>query len=340
MKSGPIIVDGVKIQENPNINLRGVEMGKVEAQMMECEENGLYNKGLKIAIDSIDSFPENPTMTYIWAALFYVLLGKNEKSLQTLAEGLTKGAVWLPPFLEEGFQGLKDNPRFLEIIEISRKRFSHLKDLDQAELLVRTPKNYSTSKRYPLLLVFHGRFDCNAANDIHWRNIIEHKEIFLALLQSSQIQSGNHFVWDDENKSFMDFQRALSILVKRYPIDTSRIVLAGVSQGSELALVAIFSGLAAATKFISVIPAFGGFSYQLIEKDSLRNKKGKICGCFIVGEQDPRFSKTKTFLELLMENGVYYKLFSYPELGHQIPDDFDQVLIKAVDFVLKKNHSS
>jgi predicted esterase len=337
MKSGPIIVDGVKIQENPNVNLRRAEMARVEAQMMECEENSLYNKGLKLAIDSIDRFPENPTMTYIWSALFYVLLGKNEKSLQTLAEGLTKGAIWLPSFLEEGFQGLKDHPRFLEILELTRKRFSHYKDLDQAELLVRTPKNYSTSTQYPLLLVFHGRFDCNAANDIHWRNIIEHKEIFLALLQSSQMQSVNNFVWDDENKAFKDFRRALTILVGRYPIDTSRIVLAGVSQGSELALVALFSGLTAATKFISVIPAFGGFSYQLIEKDSLRNKKKNIRGCFIVGEQDSRFSRTETYFELLRENGVDCKLFSYPELGHQIPDDFNQVLKKAVDFVLKKN---
>ncbi|MHA1967813.1 MAG: alpha/beta hydrolase [Candidatus Hodarchaeales archaeon] len=301
-------------------------MASVEAQMMECEENGLYDKGLKLAIDSIDRFPENPTMTYSWMALFYVLLGKNKKSLQTLAEGLTKGAMWSPPFLEEGFQGLKDHPRFLEILELTRKRFSHNKDPDQAELLVRTPKSYSTSKKYPLLLVFHGRFDCNASNDIHWRNIIEQKEIILALLQSSQMQSGNHFVWDEENKAFEDLRRAFAILVRKYPIDTSKIVLAGVSQGSELALVALFSGFVAATNFISVIPAFGGFSYQLTDEDSLQ-----------VGEQDPRFSRTKTFFELLRENGVECQLFSYPELGHQIPNDFDQVLIKAVDFVLKKN---
>ncbi|MHA2074635.1 MAG: hypothetical protein ACW97X_08460, partial [Candidatus Hodarchaeales archaeon] len=255
-------------------------MASVEAQMMECEENGLYDKGLKLAIDSIDRFPENPTMTYSWMALFYVLLGKNKKSLQTLAEGLTKGAMWSPPFLEEGFQGLKDHPRFLEILELTRKRFSHNKDPDQAELLVRTPKSYSTSKKYPLLLVFHGRFDCNASNDIHWRNIIEQKEIILALLQSSQMQSGNHFVWDEENKAFEDLRRAFAILVRKYPIDTSKIVLAGVSQGSELALVALFSGFVAAATFISVIPAFGGFSYQLTDEDSLQNKKEEIRGCF------------------------------------------------------------
>jgi hypothetical protein len=326
MSSGSKIVDGIKIQENPSHNPRRELMASVEAQMMECEENGLYDKGLKLAIDSIDRFPENPTMTYSWMALFYVLLGKNKKSLQTLAEGLTKGAMWSPPFLEEGFQGLKDHPRFLEILELTRKRFSHNKDPDQAELLVRTPKSYSTSKKYPLLLVFHGRFDCNASNDIHWRNIIEQKEIILALLQSSQMQSGNHFVWDEENKAFEDLRRAFAILVRKYPIDTSKIVLAGVSQGSELALVALFSGFVAATNFISVIPAFGGFSYQLTDEDSLQ-----------VGEQDPRFSRTKTFFELLRENGVECQLFSYPELGHQIPNDFDQVLIKAVDFVLKKN---
>ncbi|MFX0112955.1 MAG: alpha/beta hydrolase [Candidatus Hodarchaeota archaeon] len=336
MKSGPLIVNEIKIHENPSYNPRIAEIARLEAQMMECEENGLYNKGLKLAIDSIARFPENPSLTYSWTAIFHFFLGENEKSIQVLAEGLTKGAVWSPLFLEEGFQKLKDHPRFLEILELIRKNFGNYKYLNQAELLVRTPKSYFTSKQYPLLLVFHGRFDNNAANDLRWRNIVEQNQIFLALLQSSQMQSGNHFVWDDENKSFEDLKRALAILVGRYPIDASKIILAGVSQGSELALVAIFSGLVAASKFISVIPSFGSFSYQLADENSLRNKKEKFRGCFIAGEQDPRFSRTKTFFELLRENGMHSRLFSYPELGHQIPDDFNRILPKAVDFVLKE----
>lgn len=336
MNSGPLIVDGIKLHENPSLDPRKDEMARLEAQMTECEENSLYNKGLKLAIDSIARFPENPSLTYSWTAIFYILLGQNNKALQTLAGGLVNGAVWSPPFLEDGFQGLKDHPRFLEILELARKKLSQHTDLGQAELLVRTPKGYSTAKRYPLLLVFHGRFDCNAANDIRWRNIIEQKEIVLALLQSSQMQSANHFVWDEENKAFEDLQRALAILGERYSIDASKIILAGVSQGSELALIALFSGLVAATSFISVIPSFGGFSYQLTEENALRNKKQNSRGCFIAGERDPRFSKTKTFYGLLRKKGVDCQLFSYPELGHQIPDDIDQALTKAVDFVLQE----
>ncbi|MFX1249742.1 MAG: alpha/beta hydrolase, partial [Promethearchaeota archaeon] len=321
----PIIINGIKIQENPSYNSRREKIAKIEALMMECEEKTLYNKGLKLALDTIDCFPENPSFTYSWAALFYVMLGKINKALQILTEGLIKGAIWSPSFLEEGFQGLRNHPRFLELLELTKRKFNNNRPLDQAELLVRTPKNYLTTKQYPLLLVFHGRFDSNAANDIYWRNIITQKELFLALLQSSQMQSGLHFVWDEENKAFEDLQRALAILIKRYPINISQIILAGVSQGSELALVALFSGLVTATKFISVIPSFGGFSYKLTDKDSLQQKKN-IRGCIIVGERDVRFNRTKTFLELLRENGVECRLFSYPELGHQIPDDFEHVL--------------
>jgi enterochelin esterase-like enzyme len=334
--SGPIIVNGIKLHENPRLDPRKDEMARLEAQMTECEEKNLYNKGLKLARDSIARFPENPSFTYSWAAIFDILLGGNDKALQTLANGLANGAVWSPPFLEDGFQGLKDHPRFLEIVELARKKFSQHTDLSQAELLVRTPKSYSTAKQYPLLLVFHGRFDSNAANDIRWRSVLEQKEIILALLQSSQMQSANHFVWDEENKAFEDLQRALAVLLERYSIATSKIILAGVSQGSELALVAHFSGLAVATGFISVIPAFGGFSYQFTDENSVRNNKGNVRGCIIAGELDPRFSRTKSFSELLSENGVDYQLFSYPQLGHQIPDDIDEVLIRAVDFVLQE----
>jgi predicted esterase len=335
-KTSLIIVGGIRLLENPRLDPRKDEMARLEAQMMECEENQLYEKGLKLALDSIDRFPENPSLTYSWAAIFYFLLKQNEKSLQTLVEGLANGALWSPAFLQDGFQGFKGHPRFLEVLELAKKKISKYKDLDQAELLVRMPKGYSTAKQYPLLLVFHGRFDSNTANDIRWRTILEQKEIILALLQSSQMQSANHFVWDEENTALKDLQRALAVLLERYPINPSQIILAGVSQGSELALVALFSGFAAATGFIGVIPSFGGFSYQFTDKTSLRNKVENVRGCFIAGELDPRFSRTKTFYELLREKGAECQLFAYPQLGHQIPDDIDRVLTKAMDFLLQE----
>jgi len=302
--------------------------------MLDCLNDGAFQKGLKIALETIDRFPEKPTLTHSWAIDFYMSLRKKKKAMKMLEQGFDRGAWWSPKCLMSEIKEPKDHPEFSKILKLGEERFSEEKQHAEAELIVRTPKEYSDEKMYPLLLVLHGAYSSNFDSEPYWLSILDKRRLFLASLQSSQIVSGNHRVWDDQDMALRDVENAYSALVEHYRIDTSKVILGGISHGAEIALIAIFSNRVPAKGFISVIPSVGAFTQQFVKNNSLQNKKKGLKGCIIAGEKDPRYKNTKAVYEFLNKKGVPTQFYSYPELGHSIPDDFDHVLAKSVRFTL------
>ena len=303
--------------------------------MMDCLNDRAFQKGLEIALEAIDRFPEKPTLTHSWAIDFYMSLGREKKAMKLLEQGFRRGAWWSPKFLSASLKELEDNPAFPKILKLGEERFNEVKQRAQAELIVRTPDDYSGDKTYPLLLVLHGAYSNNFDSEPYWLSILDTKRLLLASLQSSQIVSGNHHAWDDEEMALRDVENAYSALSKRYRIDTSKVILGGVSHGAEIALIAIFSNRVPARGFISVILSVGAFIQQFVKSSSLQNKKRGLKGCIVAGEKDPRYNNTKAVYEFLSKKGVPTQFYSCPELGHSIPDDFDPMLAKSVGFILE-----
>ena len=331
---------GIRILENPNYRNKDVELQSLQKQMEDCLNDGAFRKGLEIALDAIDRFPEKPTLTHSWAIDFYMSLGRKKKAMKVLEQGFRRGAWWSPKSLMSSLMSslkeLEDHPAFSKILKIGEERFKKEKQHAEAELIVRTPKEYSDEKMHPLLLVLHGAHSNNFDSEPYWLSILDRKRLFLASLQSSQIVSGNHFVWDDEDIALRDVENAYSMLAERYRIDTSKVILGGISRGAEIALVAIFSNCVHAKGFISVIPSVGAFVKQFVKSSSLQKKERSLKGCIVAGEKDPRYNNTKVVYEFLSKKSVPIQFYSYPELGHSIPDDFDQVLAKSIKFILEE----
>lgn len=338
--SPSVAYDRIKIIENPNYSKKDEEFLVVQNQMLDYYEKKHFEKGLEVALEAKDRFPENPTLIFSWLTSFLEAIGKkDEELLEIMEEACNKGAWWSKKALLESLEKQKDHPKFKKIADLGE--IQHKKALAdaRAELLVRTPKNYRAKNNLPSLLVLHGRYASNINSEPYWKNIVDKKDIILASLQSSQMISGAHFVWDEKTIAFEDLQCANEILVERYRTDPSNMILAGISQGAELGLIALFSGLIPATGFISMIPSVGSFSNQFLSGRSLQNVVENIKGCIIAGENDPRYEKTKTVYQFLTNNGVACQLYSYPGLGHQIPDDYNQILLKSVNFILGEKFS-
>lgn len=326
----------IRILENPNCGNKDVELHSLQKQMEDCLNDGTFERGLKIALDAIDRFPEKATLTHSWAVDFYMSLGRKKKAMKVLEQGFRRGAWWSPKFLMSSLKELENHPAFSKILKIGEERFKKVRQHVEAELIVRTPKEYFDEKMHPLLLVLHGAHSNNFDSEPYWLSILDRKRLFLASLQSSQIVSGNHFVWDDEDIALRDVENAYSMLAERYRIDTSKVILGGISHGAEIALVAIFSNCVSARGFISVIPSVGAFVKHFVKSSSLQNKERSLKGCIVAGEKDPRYNNTKVVYEFLSKKSVPIQFYSYPELGHSIPDDFDQVLAKSIKFILEE----
>jgi predicted esterase len=328
----------IEIQINPKYKRSTIEFQDVQKEVFNCYFSQNFNEGLKIASNARNLYPESISKTTFWIACFYALLGDNEKALEALEEGIKHGAWWPRNLLlsEQDIKELRKHPRLLNIAEFGDKRFNKEKTKSQPKLLVRTPKSYNENKKYPLLFVLHWRGGNNTEFEVYWNKVIERNEILLCLLQSSQMSGDSQFCWDDEKKGLLELQKAFFYLKKKFNIDLSKIILAGASQGARLSFTALLSDLIPTSGFIYAFPSIGdsnAFINNFKDVKSLQSLRGSI----IAGQRDSFYKENKLLCEILINSGVECKFFSYPDLGHLFPDDFDLILKKSIDYILKMN---
>jgi len=326
----------IRLLHNPEQKRENAELQNLRKLVERCLDEGSYEKGLQASLDAFKRFPEKPTLIHSWALDFLLSLEEKKKAIKVLKHGLNHGAWWSPKLLKTGWKGLEDQPEFQRILEVCRKRFNEEKVAAQAELIMRTPEQYVQEKNYPLLLILHGAYSNNDNSQHTWLSILRKETLVLAFLQSSQIMSSDHFVWNDEDRALRDMKSALSILNKNRRISSSKVILAGVSRGAEIALLSLFSGNTRADGFISVIPSVGAFTKRFIKKANPLTRKDFVRGFIIAGEKDPRHPNTKILFKFLKEQGVVCQFYSVPGTGHAIPEDFNVILERAINFVLKE----
>jgi hypothetical protein len=328
--------DTIRLLHNPQLKHENTELQNLRKLIEKCLDDEEYERGLQVSLTAVKQFPERPTLTHSWALDFLLSLGKKQKAIEVLKHGLQQGAWWSPKLLRTGWKGLEDQLGFQEAVEVSRKRFNEETAVSKAELIVRTPEKYSQEKDYPLLLTLHGAYSKNENSQHAWVSILKKKPILLAFLQSSQIMSSEHFVWDDEDRALRDVKSALLIILRNYRLSSSKVILGEVSRGAEIALLSLFSDKTQTDGFILVIPSVGAFMKRYIKKASPMKKKGFVRGFIISGEKDPRHSNTKIVYKFLKERGIACQFYSVPETGHIIPENFDMILNRAVNFVLEE----
>lgn len=325
--------DTLRFLHNPNC-LPDSNFHDLRKQVEGCLDNDDFERGLQISEDSIKRFPDKTTLTHSWTIDFLLSLGRKEEALKVLEDGFKQGAWWSPELLRTGWKELESHPEISRIMEMARGRFMEEKANARAELILRTPRKYSSENHYPLLLVLHGAYSNNDNSQYTWMSILKRKPMLLAFLQSSQIMSSDHFVWNDEDVALRDVKSALSTLARECPMEDSKVILGGVSRGAEIALLALFSGSVLADGFISVIPSVGAFIRQYVKKDTTPKWTKNVRGVIVAGEKDPRHQNAEIMYEFLARQGATCKFYSIPGLGHSVPNDFSLILERAVDFVL------
>ncbi|UCH32163.1 MAG: hypothetical protein JSV05_01880 [Candidatus Bathyarchaeota archaeon] len=328
--------DTIRLIHNPQQKPENTEFQRLQELIEKRLDDEEYERGLKLCLTAIKRFPEKPTLTHSWTLDFLVSLGKKKEAITVLEHGLRHGAWWSPKLLKTGWKGLADQPKFQKILKVVRKRFDEETAIAKAELIVRTSEKYLREKASPLLLILHGAYSNNNNSQHTWMSSFKESSVLLAFLQSSQIMSSDHFVWDDEDKALREVKRALSILIGKYRINRSKVILGGVSRGAEVALLSLFSGNTQADGFIAVIPSVGAFTKRFIKTTHPLIRKDIVRGFIITGEKDPRHPNTKTVYKFLKEQGIACQFHSVPGAGHTIPEDFDLILKKAINFVLKE----
>jgi len=299
-------------------------------EMMACYERGDYAGALAVTGCLAAAFPEQSARTDFWRICLLARLQKVEDALLVLEKALDAGMWWSEPTLRsdldlEPLQGL---PEYERMAAVCRERHAAAQAESKPALIVREPAK--AAKPYPLLITLHGQGSTAAADLAHWEKACPLGWL-VAAMQSSQLAWPGAYAWNDRDRAQEEVVGQFENLCAQYPVDRSRVIVGGFSQGAALAIRLTLNGSLPARGFLSVAP--GMIDRQLLTAWAETARDHAVRGYLIAGGKDRRYEFFKQTCEFLPQHGVPCRMEDHPELGHEFPPDFEKALEKALKFL-------
>ena len=233
-------------------------------------------------------------------------------------------------FIDTDLDAVRDISDFKRLVAISQKKYEEVRKYIGQDQTILLP-NPSTSGKYPLLIALHGRNGNKDSHIEHW-DVARRGGWLVLSVQSTQPLSSNSYCWDETEQGLSDILDCIDRISRNYIIDNQRVVIAGFSQGSGLAIHAALSGKVTVRGFI-------GVGTSIVEPESLTAlavQAGSVRGYFVAGEKDYSLEKVRTIQKILKENNIPFAEELHPELGHEFPPDFEKSFDKAIGFIFKE----
>jgi predicted esterase len=181
---------------------------------------------------------------------------------------------------------------------------------------------------YPLLITLHGR-NGNKEDDVgHWELARQRGWLVLSA-QSAQPMFHRAYHWDNPAQGLADLSFYYDQVSGQYQIDPQRIVIAGFSQGSGMAIYTALTGSLPVHGFI-------GIGTWWADANQLDMQGRQIRGYFITGEKDHTLERAREIQEVLRGNNVEFAEEVHADLAHEFSRDFGTSFDKAIDFIFKE----
>jgi predicted esterase len=291
---------------------------------------GKYAEALDVVEQNTDRFPEQSARTTFWRMCLLSLCGRADDVISIFQQGLDSRLWWSESqFIDTDLDNVRDLPEFKRLMAESNKKSIEMQAHIEPARTVLLPDG--KTGELPLLVALHGRNGNKDSNLEYWE--IARQRGWLVLSPQSRqalYQGGYH--WDKNEQGLQDILFHLEEILKTYNVDRSRIIVAGFSQGSGMAIYATLSGEIGARGFIGV----GTF---IAEPDSLIplvKKTQSMRGYFVTGEKDNTLDKARAIQKILRENNIQFAEEVYPDLGHEFPSNFERTFDNAVEFIFKE----
>ena len=307
------------------------EFFKKSEALFQAYQQGKYADALAVAERLAVEYPERDGNTSYWRICLYAVTGQKEQALRALEDALKRGVWWAEEQLrsDPDLASLQNDPQFERLLLLSNEKQKQARA--ESELFVYQPDGTGP---FPLLIALHGRYG-NAERDFSsWKSAIAHGWT-LAMPQSSQPSSSVSFVWDDRHKAMDEIAHHLDSLIEKYPIDNNKVVLAGFSQGAARAIELVMSGRIRANGFLAVVPGPIDLNQLGVWADSSEAR-----GVLISGGRDPRYEMFQQINAIFSQKELPLMFENYPEMPHVFPDDFEKVLQKGLEFIMKREPNS
>lgn len=285
---------------------------------------GKFADALQLVEQHAARFPEQSARTTFWKMCLLSLCNRPDDVLSVFRQGLDSGLWWAADqFLDTDLGAVRDLPEFKRLMEASQKKYEEARGQikrDHAILLPEPP----ASGKYPLLIALHGR-NGNKEADLDYWEIARQRGWLVLLPQSTQPLFPDSYCWDDPAQGLADLLFYYEQVSQKYQIDPQRVVIAGFSQGSGMAIYAALKGNLPVRGFIAIATWWADASELACERN--------VRGYFVVGEKDHTLERAREIQDTLRRNNVQFGEEVHADLRHAFPADFEPSFDKAIDFI-------
>jgi dienelactone hydrolase len=289
---------------------------------------GKYTEALELVQQNESQFPEQLARTTFWRMCLLSLAGRSADVLSAFQQGLDSGLWWHGElFSDPDLNAVRDLPEFRRLMEISEERYEEARSQIKRDYVILQPE-VSSSGLYPLLITLHGR-NGNKETDLERWEVARQRGWLVLSAQSTQPMFEGAYHWDNPEQGLADLRFYYDQVSQRYPVDPQRIVIAGFSQGSGMAMYAALTGSLPARGFIG-IGSWWADANQLSKQQQMR-------GYFITGEKDHTLERAREIQEVLRKNNVEFAEEVHTDLGHEFSADFGASFDKAIHFIFKEH---
>jgi pimeloyl-ACP methyl ester carboxylesterase len=299
---------------------------------MNLYRESKYADALQIVEQNADRFPEQSARTTFWKMCLLSLCDRADDVISVFRHGLDSGLWWAESqFIDTDLDAVRDLPEFKRLMAESTQKSIEMQAHIPPARTILVPDDLSAD--LPLLIGLHGRNGHKDSNLEEWETARRRGWLVLSP-QSRQVLYPGSYCWDDSEQGLNDILFHFAEIKKTYNVDLQRIIVAGFSQGSGMAIYAALSRKLKVSGFIG-IGTYWADPESLAPLAQLASQTKALRGYFVVGEKDQTLNKTREIQKILDENDIQFGEEVHPDLGHEFPSDFESSFDKAIKFLLE-----
>jgi predicted esterase len=314
---------------NVNSQKKPTNLDELGKAFDALNNEGKYKEGAELLEQALDQLPVNVFDLTDMLILVYNQMGQYPKVLDQLEYGLARNFFYfISPSLKSH---LSDD--LLDRFEKITLQNERLKNSAQKEATVQykvfTPEGYSKQNAYPLFIILNGANETIEYMKTYWTSPRLKKEFITAFIRSSEVSSSKGFTWYMRiPQGRQEILECYHKIIKHYHVDRDRILIGGFSVGGTMAIDVMLNKVIPVKEFLAACPGKPeSFDSEKVKKAAAQGMKGILIG----GENEYYLPYQMDMIKNFKEAGFHYDFIVIPQSGHEVPEDFSQIIDEALN---------
>ncbi len=307
-------------------------LAELEKKYDDLVSRGMLQEAAQLLEDALDQVPEHFCEVTGALAWTYMELGDFEKGLATYEHGLKRGVFYQLPLRVQEKIPSAYHDHFKKIFEENNRLKEIAQAKAKAQYEVLKPEEYSDRNKYPLCVIFHGGNGSIESAKTYWKSKMLREQFLRVYIQSSEVDSSTGFTWYKRiRKGREEIKECYQEVIAQYPVDTERVIIGGFSVGGSMAIDVVFNCIIPAVGFIGGCP---GKPESLTREQVEKAVEQGVRGVMIAGENDYYRHYQREMAEIFEETGFNCQAVVIPGLGHDVPENFSELIDEAITYVM------